>query len=613
MQIGFLRIRERNFSDRIQARAEWVSKEASSDAFRWIWRDEDFAALARTIKKLRLAPDPVDSEFRAPFLWSPASASGDYEALKPGRMHGCSLLAAHAAIHDDEEAASRALALVKDFSLQCPYPKSLHWEHLEEVATRLVSLTWVRALLGHKTIEAHIGDTLLEQVYLHQRYLAQYLELEPYPDGRHLTAALAQFIAGLAFPGFPESARWRDEAAEFFEVQILAQTYEDGVSKEQNTAVETRTLELALLAARLAAQWEYPIHPALVKRVENMAEYFVATHMSKSPACLDGDPGAGRGYALPLGGNLRSRSLMAVAGVVFQRPEWGRVANELDPQSILMIGNLQSLDDFEEWTAETQVTRYLAKEAFPKGGRFFFRSHRGPSLVLGFDAASMGLEPYARGSHADNLGITIELAGQPLISDPGGILKDEGDGYQEYLRSTGAHSTLRVNWEDSAVAGVGNNWRKPTARRDLGYAITSSNRLVMAKASHEAYSKEGRKIVHTRMITRDSGDSYHLAIEDRIEAEDGLELEYELLFHLDPAVPSIQKQRDLYQVRLGESTLSLRFSSDNPIEVGATKGHVAPLLGWACRDGVTKQETWVLRVHGKDNTPVVIRTALFPG
>jgi len=207
----------------------------------------------------------------------------------------------------------------------------------------------------------------------------------------------------------------------------------------------------------------------------------------------------------------------------------------------------------------------------------------------------------------------VELGGFPVVVDPGSLFEADEAGVQAYLRSTGAHSTVRVNWEDSALPGPGDLWETLTPMYDLGYAINTERRVIMAACSQLGYTRDGQKVVHRRMITRDSGDSYHLAIEDRIEGPEDLELEYELLFHLHPSIPSIQKQRDLYQVRVGDHMLSLRFSSDNLFEVGATQGHRGPLLGWASLDGREASPIWVLRVHGRDKAPILVRTALFPG
>lgn len=633
-------LRERNFGESARSRAVWVSEEASSEAFRWIWRPEDHAEVLRRLRDLPGSVGTADRALlegavmgvagappAAPFPWSRDPQTGEIfgertHALRVGehrlvqelgRLQTVTVMAGVAVIQDSEELGVQALELVTDFDLANPYPYGVHWGYPDEVALRLVSLVWLRALLGWEAVDEVLGDKLLEMVYLHQRYLHLFADFQPSPDARTLTVQAARFLAGLAFPGFPESDEWRDQAASLLEQAILEQTYEDGVGRQQCAALEFRSLELCLLAVRLSDAWDYPLDPAVLDRVERMCEYFVAWHASREPAGGGGDVGAGRAFALPLGEGHRSRSLMAVAAATFDRPEWARFAGSLDPQALLEIGEPSALERYEEWIGATQAERYLPPEVFPKGGRFFFRSQRNPSLVVGFDAGGMGLAPLAPAAHADSLAVTIELAGHPVVVDPGSLIRQDDEGVQEYLRSTGAHSTVRLNWESSALEGPGEIWDTLTPIYDVAYAEITGHRLIMAAASQLGYCRDGERVVHRRMITRDSGDSYHIAIEDRIEGPPGTEFEFELLFHMHPDITSIQKQRDLYQVRVGESLLSLRFSSDNAFEVGATQGHRAPLLGWAAPDGREPRPIWVLRVHGRDKAPILIRTALFPG
>ena len=632
---GFFRhLRERNLRRDIRSRAIWVSEEAASEEFRFLWEEADREALFQSIRRMPDCLDDADAAWigvdgeapPVPFHWYrdahggvlreapfgvPASDLDSY--LKSGRLQAATMLAAREAFQGCRESGDLALQLLVDFDSACPYPLGIHWHFLPEVATRLMSLVWVRALLGWRRIDEAIGDKLLELVYLHQRFLAAEAAVRPRPDGDDLFAVAVQLVAALAFPGFPESEQWREDAADDFEDLVLELTFADGVGREQNTAREERALEVCLMVLRLAKTWEYAIRQDVVDRVEAMARYYMACHAARQPAGGSGDPLAGAAFVLPLGGALRSRSLAAVAGVQFDEPDWARVAGMLDPQAALLIGNPEDLERFEDWTSETQVEKWLPPEVFPEGGRFFFRSQRTPSLALGFDGGAQGLEPLGAGSHADALGLTIELDGAPLVVDPGGLRGDDGEGMQTYLRSTGAHSTVRLNWEDSAEAGPGGTWRRLTRISDRGYAVNQKGRVVMAQAAHEAYSQNGVRITHRRMIVRESGDTYHIAIEDQILADQQTELEFEILFHLDPQVPAIQKQRDLYQVRVGEAMLSFRFSSDNVFEVGATQGHTGPLLGWAARGGDKAAPIWVLRVHGKDVTPIVVRTALFPG
>jgi hypothetical protein len=535
--------------------------------------------------------------------------------LAPGQLQAACTLAALDRIQDRSELGDQALDLIADFHTRNPYPERLHWAYPGMVARRLLNLLWVRALLGGGRIQARLGDSFLELIYLHQRHLHvfQEFQIDGRGDSRSFLVAAAQLLAGLAFPGFPESNEWRDDAAGNVEQELLDQTFADGVGVQQAGEAEISNLELCLLVKQMTDAWGYPMDPSFSNRVVAMCDYLAARCGPPGTFQVPGELEGGSAMGLPQGEGSWAHSVLAVASLVFERPDWARLAGPMDARAMLLLGAPKRFAEYREWIGVTQIERYLPQEVFPEGGRFFFRSRRYPSLALGFDAGNMGIGPTAVGAHADALSITAEIGGMPVLIDPGSYLAGDNDNLREYLRSTGAHSTVRVNWEDSAEAGPGLGWKTLTPLYDRGYATSAGGRLVMAAASQLGYCKGNEQIVHRRMITRDSPDSYHLAIEDRIEGPEGTELEFEILFHFHPQVAAIQMQRDLYQIRCGDFMLSLRFSSDNVIEVGATQGHEAPLLGWACMDGQNAEKIWVLRVHGRDTTPILVRTAIFPG
>lgn len=634
---------EEHMAEGIHARARWIAEETPERDFRFFWEPgqfEEMLAEARTLEPEDLEARDLDlldgrvlgisgAPPKAPFPWLsdpfskgkalPRGNLGEEwnrrAVLVPGRLQVATLLAFLDRIQNRPELGHQALDLIADFHRRNPYPERLHWAYPVEVARRLLNLIWVRALLGRERVQARMGSEFLEMVYLHQRYLHVFREfqIDGKGDSRSFVIAAVELLAGLAFPHFPETGEWRDVAAGNVEQELFDQTFEDGVGIQQSTEAELSNLELCLMVVRMARTWHYPLEPRFLQRVESMCEYLAARCTSPQSMVLSGELEGGSPLGLPLHAPTWGHSVLASAALLYRRPEWARLAGSPDARAILLAADRESLDEYQEWIGATQIERHLPREAFPHGGRFFFRSFRYPPLVLGFDAGNMGVGPMCEGAHADALSVTCEIGGRPVLIDPGSYLGADKASMHEYLRSTGAHNTVRVNWEDSAVPGPERGWRTLTPIYDRSYATSGGGRLIMAAASQLGYCKQEGQIVHRRMITRDSPDSYHLAIEDRIEAPEGTELEYEILFHFHPDVAAIQMQRDLYQVRSGDFMLSLRFSSDNSFEVGATQGHEGPLLGWVCQDGHTLKKIWVLRVHGRDQAPIVMRTAIFPG
>lgn len=637
-----LAARERHFGEGSRARAAWIAEEAREAPFRFLWEDDELDVLLQDLWRLPVVFGKADEELRVgrilgrdgpppvtPYPWlqdpetgrqlEPASPLGREwhrrQVLAPARLQVAALLATLDRCQKDPSLGDQALDLIQDFHRSNPYPDRVHWAYPVEVARRLMNLIWVRALLGGERIQERIGDDFLELVYLHQRYLDlfQEFQIDGRGDSRSFVIAAVQLIAGLAFPSFPETDSWRDIAAGNVEQELFDQTFEDGVGIQQCTEAELTNLELCLLVKRLTEAWRYPMEPRFLARVESMCDYLASRCGSRGSTMLHGELEGGSSMGLPRGEGYWAHSVLASAAMVFGRPEWARIAGPLDPRAILIGAERDSVALYQDWIGATQIERHLPREVFPRGGRFFFRSRRYPPLVLGFDAGNMGVGPVCEGAHADALSITTEIGGAPILIDPGSYLPPGDEVMREYLRSTGAHNTVRVNWEDSAEPGPERGWRTLTPLYDRAYATSGEGRLIMAAASQLGYCREEAPIVHRRMITRDSPDSYHLAIEDRIEGPEGMELEFEILFHFHPDVAAIQMQRDLYQVRCRDFMLSLRFSSDNLFEVGATQGHESPLLGWACLDGQQLDKIWVLRVHGRDQAPIIMRTALFPG
>lgn len=633
---------ERVHSPQVEAQARSLGEEADLSRFLFTFRDSDRDALRKICFEHGC---PLDREAdavlsgrlldvegpapRAPYPWErdpltqePVRGwdSGPESRLRPlleaGRLPAVTLGLARAELDQDLGLREQMLDLLAHFFSRNPYAHGVHWYFPETVALRLLQLVWVRALVGPRILEARFGPEFAAQIFLHQEYLDRFQSHYPTWDWRKITLAAAQFVAGLSMPWFPESRRWRDDGITLFESEILAQTTPDGVGTEQNHSIEFRNLELCMLVLRLAETWDFDLRPVFVDRVQKMGEYFVSWHHSRDPATSSGEIDPRRAFSLPLGHNHRSRSLMAVMGVHFEREEWARLAGGLDPQSIYLLGDRDELERFQDWVGDTQVHAFLPEETFPQGGRFFFRSSRQPSMTLGFDAGNHGGDPLCELAHADALGITLEIDGLPVICDSGSTYRQDKGLTREYFRSTGAHNTLRADWTDSSVPGPGGLWLKVHEVEDLGYAQDQNRRLLMASACHRGFSRGNHRLVHRRMVSRDGGDSQHFAIEDRLECEDpsqSVEVLYELLFHMHPNIPQIQIQRGLYQIPYGGGVVCMRFNTDNDLKVQATYGNPDPLLGWSARQGAEVEKCWVLRVYGTDRTPIVLRTAIFPG
>ena len=139
----------------------------------------------------------------------------------------------------------------------------------------------------------------------------------------------------------------------------------------------------------------------------------------------------------------------------------------------------------------------LGPECFPYAGVAFLRQRQDRGdLYLAFDAG-----PYGRShQHEDRLGFWLFAYGRNLMVDPGRHLYDHSArSFYDYLKSTTAHSTIKIDGEDQHSAGRRDTWiaKQPL---DLGWRVREGE--VRASGVYDlGYGKDNRiTVVHRREI-----------------------------------------------------------------------------------------------------------------
>lgn len=139
----------------------------------------------------------------------------------------------------------------------------------------------------------------------------------------------------------------------------------------------------------------------------------------------------------------------------------------------------------------------LGPELFPFAGVAFLRQrHDKGDLYLAFDAG-----PYGRShQHEDRLGFWLFAYGRNFLVDPGRHLYDMSErSYYPYLKSTAAHSTIRIDGQDQNSRSRPDLWiaKQPLA---MGWAATDDE--VRASGAYElGYGPDNEiRAVHRREI-----------------------------------------------------------------------------------------------------------------
>lgn len=228
-----------------------------------------------------------------------------------------------------------------------------------------------------------------------------------------------------AFPVLRDTDRFVDYCVDSLRRQIADQVLPDGVQDELTPHYHRVVVNNLLSAARSLRALDRTLDPGTLATLRRMVHYTQQTTMpdgSRQVAFNDSDPGVPGNY----------------------RP------------ALKALG----MDDL------VSPPERLGPEVFPYAGVAFLRQRQDAGdLYLAFDAG-----PYGRGhQHEDKLGFWLFAYGRSLLVDPGRHLYDHSaKSYYGYLKSTAAHSTVRIDDQDQRSATRRDTWIAK-APADLGW------------------------------------------------------------------------------------------------------------------------------------------------
>jgi hypothetical protein len=166
--------------------------------------------------------------------------------------------------------------------------------------------------------------------------------------------------------------------------------------------------------------------------------------------------------------------------------------NDSDPETVPQRG-----DTFERLGLADAVPADPGPEVFPWAGVALLRQRASAGdLYLAFDGGPFGRSH----QHEDKLGLVLQAYGRTLLVDPGRHLYDKTQvSYLDYLRSTAAHSTIRVDGQDQHSRGKPETWVAREAD-DLGF-VTSDQETRARGVYDLGYGADNAiDVVHRREV-----------------------------------------------------------------------------------------------------------------
>jgi hypothetical protein len=243
--------------------------------------------------------DPVWSR-RTPLLhWSQIdpldpSQVGDSKIVWELNRHQWMVTLAQATVlTGGDEYGRHALALMRDWISANPVGRGINWSSSLEVSLRLISWTWVLALLRSTTRLGSMATEVLASIHDHADHVMRYLS-HYYSPNTHLTGeALGLFYAGTLYPQFDDAERWRRTGAETLITQATTQTSSDGVYFERSACYQRYTRDIYRHFVLLAANSGFDVPLSVRDRLERMEDFLRAISLDDGslPSLGDDDGG----------------------------------------------------------------------------------------------------------------------------------------------------------------------------------------------------------------------------------------------------------------------------------------------------------------------------------
>jgi hypothetical protein len=469
---------------------------------------------------------------------------------------------------------------------QCPPLRGPNWTSGLEIALRLLNWSLLWQLMGGDASVLFAGSEgqrlrtdWLHSIHAHCGHIERHLSRHSSANN-HLIGELAGLFVGAAtWPCWKASKRWRALAAAGLEEQAVCQYSRDGVNREQAFAYHVFSAEFLFVAGLAGHAWGQPFSPEYWRILGRAVRFLRSVRDVNGHVPMVGDADDGAVFRLGLDDEDRAAQLLALGDAVFDGGEPGGGARWL----------LHALPGARPAIGADNSGR--SGWAFPDGGYLLFGSRFGAADEIKgmLDCGPLGYLGIAAHGHADALAITLSVAGEECLVDPGTWSYWQGQQWRDYFRGTSAHNTVRVDGLDQSVSGGRFMWLKK--------AVTSIETMPHSPGdfdfcgSHDGYLRLPDPARHQRSVRFDAATST-LVVRDRVAASEQHRLEQ--FWHFAPGLVLSLTAGGL-QARGRGFTLDLQVSgADLVLEL--VHGCENPPLGWYSRTYESKQPCGVFKV-----------------
>lgn len=274
--------------------------------------------------------------------------------------------------------------------------------------------------------------------------------------------------------------KWLDEALAMLGVEVVRQTYPDGVNKEQALHYQLFVMEALCLVSHVLRTGGEALPEALVAQLSSMARYARACCVGGGRYIEFGDDDEGAILCLSQEKPCYPEYVLAFTTLELGAGcRWAKAVRCCET-----LGWLYEVEQLEVAAGFPVITNKPV-ESFPEGGVTIVRFDEGRA-VLAFDHGPLGFGELAAHGHADALSVQLFVDCEPVLIDPGTYVYNGNREMRDLFRSTHAHNTVCVGGRDQSEALGPFLWgRKANVS---GFALEECEDGVRMAAEHDGYA-----------------------------------------------------------------------------------------------------------------------------
>jgi len=466
---------------------------------------------------------------------------------------------------------------ILDWIKQNPYKMGVNWTSALEVGIRLISWSWVWAFL--QKIDGDVHDVWVDSIYKHCSFIDENFSKYSSANNHLIGEASGLLIAGIFWPYWEESKKWRETGHQILTGEIEKQTYADGVNKEQAIGYQPFIFDLFLLPALLGEKNGITFPSSYWDRLETMLDFWNSMMNADHLMPNIGDADDGRAVILSHWQTENPfQSLLLTGAGLFKRGDLNTGNMAFDEKSFWLLG-FEGVEQF-----------YCLKKIDPKGikkfqeGGYFILSdedHTKKEIKSIFDCGSLGYLSICAHGHCDALSMMLSIGGLKFLIDPGtyGYFLDQK--WRNYFRSTAAHNTVGIDHRDqSEMGGSFMFLNKAEANAEQWESNGDHDRII---GSHNGYRRLKDPVDHQREVFFDKRKKI-IKITDRITARE--EHLIEQCFHFSSQCSLQESDKGGWEITNGDQ--AIRMTIDPRLKTEIYRGSSDPIYGWQSNGYDTK-------------------------